>query len=311
MVTGVELLLGVELFLGAELLLGADSLLLGVELLLGVKLVLGVPERLLSDRYDRQQSKFLPLKSTISRIQYNLLYERDIYTFWKEENADVACYIGLDKTVYISPRAVEFKIYPKTVKYDVIYFSEIPTSAFADNLVSGFIKEVVEEGRDFRETALYHENHRRKKKFRRRTGDEGARGAATHLTSDELFEKYHRRCLWLAESMRSRGMVDFRSDAAKLFREPDAVDDNPHVLIDGSGRLIHRRFGKHRLSMASIIGLREVPVIVSAVSGAFLLKFMPGWQAFDPGRLPAAVGEALSAAGASDVPRKHNIEQLS
>ena len=230
----------------------------------------------------------------------NVLSGRDVFRLLPAQRQRFVLSTSLDRPVLVPAKSVRFGMTGRYRRRSmVISFAEtekhlrpiasLPTFIFLD--------EIIRHRKDLQETVLY-KQVMSGERVRRQHSSNGQKHRGQLVTDDELV-RYYERCMALTESIRRQGVIPLDSPEGSKFRSSDGEDKDIGVAIDEEGRIIHYRRGKHRLAIAQALGLNRVPVVVHFISGRYLLKFMRKRDLFMPGRLHAAICQAVDHAVAA------------
>ena len=167
-------------------------------------------------------------------------------------------------------------------------------SRLADHPTFGFVDETVREKRPYKETTLYAGLLTGLRMTRQHSVNGNKRWSLIETEAD--FVRYYEHCLALAESIRDNGLFAISSKEAAPFAERHGEDGEIRVGIDADGKFLHCRYGRHRLAIASVIGIEYVPVAIDFLSAQHLLNFIERWEIVVPGRLIHAVHKVIDHA---------------
>lgn len=184
---------------------------------------------------------------------------------------------GLQRTGYAKPKLIDRALPErqlgsrKLMKEFAIYdYVDMRTVQFSQTRTALFLHEIIQQGRNYRDTTLYAEIMSGKRISRRMKINGEIKRVA--IDSGESFRIYYDRCLQMFDYAKRYGIGDnshvpWSTDLAAL---DDGRRDNIGVAIGDEGHLFHYRTGHHRLAFAQALGINSVPITVLVVSSAFL-----------------------------------------
>jgi hypothetical protein len=131
------------------------------------------------------------------------------------------------------------------------------------------------------------------------------------LKTEESIASYYERCISLTKSIKKHGVVPMYSNEGVKPRAAYGDDKDIGVAIDEDGQLSHYRRGKHRLAIATALGIERVPVVVHFISGRYMLKFIRKRVVLLPRRLLAGIRKAVDqAVRPAPAPRLATVESI-
>ncbi len=245
-------------------------------------------------------------KDAVSQQLHRNIAARQDLTLIKKNPSDEFCRKrGLSRTLWIPARCLtQGTTGWRRRRSHLISFSPLNILKLRDLSTFKFIDETVGQGRELHDTALYDEAFRLKQKVKRQIScDDGK--TRIRITEEHQLARYRDRCLELAESIRTNGVVDMESPAGQAFVEADGLESNIIVTIHDDGNILHYRRGKHRLAIAAVLGL-DVPVFLHSISGQFILRFLRRPFGFGSRPLGSAMDRAKNWA-LNKLPRDANV----
>jgi hypothetical protein len=166
---------------------------------------------------------------------------------------------------------------------------------FCEHPTFVFIKEIIGEQRAYTDTTLYARMMAGRRIVRQFSVD--GRKRWTRVTTEADFVRYYNRYVALAEDIRQRGLLTINSEGAAPLNQRYGQDHEIRVGIDANGNFLHCRYGRHRLSIAKVLGVERVPVVVDFISGYYLLRCMQKREALIPRRLYHRIHAAIHHVG--------------
>ncbi len=227
------------------------------------------------------------------------IFARQDKTLIKQDPADKFCEErGLSRTIWIPARSLTQSVTgSRRRRCHLVSYSPLTIVTLAEHATFRFIGETIGQGRGLRDTTLYADALREGRRVVRQTSEGGIKTRIS-VTEEDQLARYRDRCLALARSIETNGIIDLSTTDGRGLLEADGLDGNAVVTIDDEGRILHFTRGRHRLAIAGLLDL-DVPVYVHSVSGKFLQRFLTNRLAPTSGQLIRALGAAIASAGAN------------
>lgn len=204
----------------------------------------------------------------------NLLVRRNVVRLRPGEVYALCHLLGLTKPTFV-PTANLRQALRTGVWNNLINFIDFSGRVYPldSHSTYPFIQDVVGGGLPYQRTALYREVMAGREREK--------------LRSEAAFQSYYEKCMTLAASVRTHGVLD-------IARKNRHEETNICVAISDTGELLHYKKGHHRLAIAHALGVERIPVNVSFISGEYLLRYTGGGR--HPWKLRRAVQAAVADA---------------
>jgi hypothetical protein len=237
--------------------------------------------------------KHIDQLSPAQKLRLNLNAGREIASLNRKEMRQIRREI-LPRTFWIPPCAVKHIYLPVPNVKEVVTFSDLQAHVvpIRQQITFNFIHQIIAQRRPYQETDLF-QFWKSGATLYRYTNKIGEIKEGTALTSESDFERYYQRCLDLAASMSTHGVLDVSGNVQVGVGEKDK---NCTIAIDDFGQLVHFTLGKHRLAIAQELGLEQMPVSVRFVSAKYLVTQQPRWKLAVATNLTALIRSMVEAA---------------
>jgi len=227
----------------------------------------------------------------IFKILVNLFASRDLLALTWFEKRGVASGVGRGRHFVTSLPTSSFMLVLRAVPRinNIVNFWNMRprTAGIETHQTYRFVQELLVENRHWKDTTHYEDVIRKGRVWR--IPVESGRRLVVASNSD--FERYYRKVMALADSIRSKGILDSEWDGSQEARQPSIG-----AALDQDGRLLHFRCGHHRLALAHVLGIERIPVKVICFSGQYLNNFLGGRRVLLPRHFLSAARAGIEQA---------------